>query len=351
MARMKEVVTAFGTLACAFGIGFVMQNTESASQRYGATAAQGIQPAAPAPTPPPRPDRQQDAVIDVREVMLTSAMPDIGAVRSKPAPAAGAGPTKLPGTAAVEPAPGAAGTPAATDAATLRAEDACAMSAKATPASAAYALLELAAPCHGDQPVTVHHGGMFFSGKTDADGGLSLSVPGLSEQAVFIFAFPDGEGVVAQTRLPDMQAVRRVVLQWSGQAGFELHARAFGADYGTDGHVWHGAQGAPTRGTLAGSSGGHMTRLGQIDAGEPHIAEIYTYPAEMSGAGGRIDLSVEAEITAENCGLEIEAQIHAHGTAGSVRTRHVTLAVPGCDAIGDYLVLNNVFDDMKVAAR
>ena len=71
----------------------------------------------------------------------------------------------------------------------------------------------------------------------------------------------------------------------------------------------------------------------------------------MSGRNGHIDLSIEAEINTRNCGLEIEAQALELTREDGLRTRNLTLAVPGCDAIGDYLVLNNVFEDMKVAAR
>lgn len=333
MARMKEIATAVGTLACALGIGFVMQSTETASQRYGSTAKDTLKPLETVPEAAPEaisPDQEQVAVIDVQEVMLTSALPKLAEIASDAL-----------GSATREPNPRTAALPA---------EEACEMSATATASLAATATLDLTAPCHADQRVTVHHNGMFFADRTDADGRLRLTVPGLSEQAVFIFAFSDGEGAVAQTRLPEMTAFNRVVLQWTGLAGFELHAREFGAEYGSAGHVWRGADVASLDNLINGT-GGHMTSFGRTDIREPHFAEVYTFPANMSGRNGQIDLSVEAEITAANCGLEIEAQTHEHVEGRVGRTRNLTLAVPGCDAIGDYLVLNNVLDDMKVAAR
>ena len=39
MARMKEIATAAGTLACALGIGYVMQSSDAATARYGSDAA------------------------------------------------------------------------------------------------------------------------------------------------------------------------------------------------------------------------------------------------------------------------------------------------------------------------
>jgi len=191
---------------------------------------------------------------------------------------------------------------------------------------------------------------MFFTDKTLDDGSLSLTVPSLATNAVFIFAFEDGEGAVAQTEVPDLNAFNRVVVQWRGTAGFELHAREFGAEYGTTGHVWRNADNLSMEPLLDGS-GGYVHSLGNIDVSEPRVAEVYSFPADMSGRNGQIDLSVEAEVTARNCGLEIEAQTLELDTDGRLRSQNLTLAVPGCDAIGDFLVLNNVLEDMKVAAR
>lgn len=344
MARMKEIGTAVGTLACALGIGFVMQSTETASQRYGTSETDSVQPVeavpdrAPQAALPARFDQEQVVVMDVQEVRLTSALPKVAQVVSE------AMAPEIPATPLPEAMPETTSDPVA-----LLADD-CEMSATATATRSASAALALHAPCHGDQRVTIHHNGMFFAHKTDAEGRLALTVPGLSEQAVFIFAFSDGEGAVAQTLLPDMNAFNRVVLQWTGLAGFELHAREFGAEYGSEGHVWRGSE-TVSLAKLTDGTGGHMISFGRADVREPHFAEVYTFPADMSGRNGQVDLSVEAEITAANCGLEIEAQTHEHVAGGPVRTRNLTLAVPGCDAIGDYLVLNNVLDDMKVAAR
>ena len=343
MARTKELVTAVGTLACALGIGFVMQSTETANQRYGASGAPKTAPVTtPQPVRPATPEQEQVSVIDVQGVTLTSALPALGkSVLSNPV----ASQQKAPPEALVHQV-------AATEAASGAATDiACDMSAAATPTLSARANLSLHAPCHGDQRVTVHHGGMFFTEKTSADGSLQLTVPGLAEEAVFIFAFGDGNGAIAQTELSDIANFNRVVLQWHGQAGFELHAREFGAAYGSEGHVWHGADIETTRANLKNGTGGALDSLGQSAVEEPHFVEIYSFPATMSGRNGQIDLSVEAEITTANCGQEIEAKAMEREGDGTVLSKTLTLAVPGCEAVGDFLVLNNVLDDMKVAAR
>ena len=36
---------------------------------------------------------------------------------------------------------------------------------------------------------------------------------------------------------------------------------------------------------------------------------------------------------------------------GAMKTQDLTLAVPGCDAVGSFLVLNNLVTDLKVASN
>ena len=75
MARTREILTVVGTLACAAGIGFVMQNSEVAEKRDGKTAyeREAITGA-----------KVGDAIRDVQEVKLTSA--EIAATPKLPEP-------------------------------------------------------------------------------------------------------------------------------------------------------------------------------------------------------------------------------------------------------------------------
>ena len=323
-----------------------MQNTDTASQRYGsAPAAQPV--AAPVTSEPEVPQASlasdaassQNTIIDVQDITLTSALP-VGVAGTSISPAPNLRQSNM---ASVLPQPAPAPTSPAVEASS------CEIAADAVTQTGATVSLSLSAPCHSDQKVTVHHAGMFFSEKTDAQGTLKTIVPALAADAVFIFAFADGKGAVAQADVSDLFEYNRVVLQWRGDAGFELHAREFGANYGEEGHVWRGVD--QNVDTLVAGKGGYLSALGRVDVTEPQVAEVYSFPSSMSGRNGHIDLSIEAEINTRNCGLEIEAQALELTREDGLRTRNLTLAVPGCDAIGDYLVLNNVFEDMKVAAR
>lgn len=327
MAYIKEIGTAAATLVCAVGIGFIMQSSDTAKQRYGGATAE----AAPMPEAAPSLD---GPVLEVDAITLTSALdtPVAPAAIPQPEPARVSAPDVLDTPATGDLVPGLS----------------CEITMTAEPADMAHVDVSLSAPCLPYERVTLHHSGMMVTQTTDSDGTLQVSLPALTEQAVVIAAFTNGDGAVAQTTVADMSDYDRVVLQWKGKSGFEMHAREFGAEYGAAGHVWHGAPGDLS--AARDGHGGYIVRLGDEAAPDPLMADIYTYPASASAHGGTVDLSVEAEVTLYNCGLAVEAQ-SLEVKEGAIRTQDLTLAVSGCDTIGSFLVLNNLVQDLKVAAR
>ena len=66
MAWTKEILTAVGTLGCAVGIGFVMQNSASAELRYGKDATATLAPAA-------KGVKGSSAMLKVEGITLTAA--------------------------------------------------------------------------------------------------------------------------------------------------------------------------------------------------------------------------------------------------------------------------------------
>lgn len=338
MLRNKEALTAVCTLACAMGIGFVMQNSEVAHQRYGTP-----EPAIPTVTAiDPEEGIVESSVLEVKEIMLTSAsfVPEkvVGPIDT---------PAVTSQTTAVKPilasARSAANTP------TEDTVENCKISAATRPIAAAMVDLSLMAPCHPNALVTVHHNGMVFSETTSNTGSLALQIPALTQDAVFIIAFSTGEGMVTSATVDELAEFDRAVLQWKGPAGFEIHAREFGADYGSDGHRWTEAPGDFAK-AIAGESG-VLTRHGNSTTVDPLLAEVYTYPRHTDGQSGDVVLTVEAAVTEANCGVEVEAQTLEIQPDGTVRSRSLILPVPACDSVGSFLVLNNLLQNLKVAAN
>ncbi|WP_050928941.1 hypothetical protein [Aestuariivita boseongensis] len=341
-----RIITIGGTLLCAIGIGFFMQNAASDT----GTAAAPIEPVARAdfkplsePAFPVRNEPQQNAELVEPKPAEAAAMTEIVAPAdpksepeaeiAKEVQTAALADTTLPGMPSEPEAP----------------QVTCGIDAVATVDAGAMVKLDVTAPCLPGERVVVHHNGMMFTAATDDTGAMSTLVPALSETAVLIVEFANGEGAVATADVPSLMFYDRVVLQWAGDMGFELHAREYGAEYGSDGHVWSGAAREVTAAALG--QGGFMTRLGDNVALAPRVVEVYTFPTGTASRSGDIALSVEAEVTAQNCGQDIEAQSLEVKSDGTLRTQYLTLAVPECSSIGDFLVLNNLVDDLKIAAN
>ena len=65
----------------------------------------------------------------------------------------------------------------------------------------------------------------------------------------------------------------------------------------------------------------------------------------------RIRPRIEAEVTEANCGQDTLARTLESDVEGAVAVIELTFTVPGCDAVGDYLVLQNLLQDLRVATN
>ncbi len=223
----------------------------------------------------------------------------------------------------------------------------CEVKVLATPAPAAMVQLFIDAPCLTQERYTLHHNGMMVSGVTDVDGLSSMTVPALSAEAVFIVTFAAGDSAVAKAEVSSIEYYDRAIVQGAGLNGLQVHALEYGAAYGEEGHIWSGEMGDVA--VAARGEGGFMTRIGEEVALNPQIVEVYTFPTGTALNEGFVELSLEAEVTAENCGRDLEAQVLQKSGSEPMSARELTLAMPDCDAIGDFLVLKNLFDDLNIA--
>lgn len=330
MSKKRLIATVGGTAACALGIGFFMQQAGN-----GPGHLQNLQPAPVQQAVLEPADTTEDPPLDLTDITLTSASPDAPVLELN---TAGFQLTSLDDLILPEqyndpdvPKIG------------------CDVTATAVLQAQALVELSISAPCFGNERVTVHHNGMMFTEATGPDGNLTVLVPALSETAIFVAEFSNGKGAVAIAAVPSLNEYDRVVVQWSDDSAFQIHAREFGAGYGDVGHVWYGV-GLGDQ-IAAQNDSGFITHLGDSTTLAPRVAEIYTFPTGQSDKSGIVALSVEAEVTADNCGRDISAQSLELRANASLRTRDLVLTMPNCSAVGDFLVLNNLVDDLKIAAR
>ena len=323
MISPKTLGLAGGTLFCALGIGFVMQ--------YGFLRA-----GAPAP---------QVEVTDIQDTSAATGLRDL----PKAMPLDSAALPQLPyGMVRLAAADGSTIPTMPTESAPV-AGFGCDPELSATPIAGALVRLKLTAPCHASERVSLHHSGLMITETTQPDGSLVLDFPALTEGAVFIASFSDDSGAVAQATVSSLAFYDRIVLQWQGEGDLELHAREWEADYFSEGHVWTGAAG--TLEAAARGESGFLLNLGDDEAPEARRAQVYSFPAGTAARGGLIDVSVEAAVTEATCETDISAQTLEMRDGGAPTVRDIDLAFPGCDSVGDYLVLNNLIADLKIAAR
>ena len=96
----------------------------------------------------------------------------------------------------------------------------------------------------------------------------------------------------------------------------------------------------------APAKGGFLTLLGDSTTENPMLAEVYTFPAD---ANAKPDVVIEAAVTDSTCGREMLGETLS-SLGGKVQVTDLTLAMPDCDAVGDYLVLKNLVPDLNIAS-
>jgi len=346
MISVRRMITVVGTLVCALGTGFLMQSylqgqpRDDQGESVQMAAVSGLpeiatDAVAEAEKAPATPGIAEEARLD--SVQLTSvpappsAAPQPRLLPAEPVTLAALDDQPIDDLPKEEPAP----------------TFACEITLSAQPMAAAMVKLMLEAPCMANERFTLHHNAMVFAEATDAEGRAELAVPALSASAVFIATFATGNSAVATAELGTLEYYDRAVVQWSGPAGLQVHALEYGADYREAGHVWAGA--AHDMARAAKGEGGFVVRLGDAGLFNPRMAEVYTFPTGTALKDGAVTLSLEAEVTDANCGKDIEAQSLQKSGTDRMRAREIVLAMPQCEAVGDFLVLKNLFDDLNIA--
>lgn len=225
----------------------------------------------------------------------------------------------------------------------------CEATMSATSGDLAMVTLKVVNPCRPNAVIAIHHQGMMFDVITDETGTAEVDVPALAQEAFFVAAFDDGDGAVAMTDVPSLAMYDRAVVQWQGDSQVELHAFEFGATYEEPGHVWSKATSSLER--VSNGTGGYLTSLGDASAENALMAEVYTFPSGISLQDGDVKLRIEAEVTQRNCGREIEAQGIQLIPEQEVASVDMVVTMPDCDAVGEYILLKNMYQDLKFASK
>ncbi|MBC7738766.1 MAG: hypothetical protein H7245_16465 [Candidatus Saccharibacteria bacterium] len=195
----------------------------------------------------------------------------------------------------------------------------------------------LTAPCRQGERVVLRQARLAITDKIGADGRLTVTLPALTVDGDVAVLFADGMRVQHSLAMPEAANLRRFGVQWQGADAFALHAIAQDSDFNRQGDIWE-----HNPGTL---QTGFMTVLGNPQVENPLLAQIYTYPPSAVP-----QIVLEAAVLPETCGHDLLGEVLT-AEGGQVQAVDLTLAMPECSAIGDYLVLKNLASDVKVAAN
>lgn len=330
-SRLKRAITVALTFAVALGTGFIVQYGDAVASRWGTNA-----PVGGPTTQSELPDADLLPVSSSFDLGLSLPLPQSVAPTLTNLPL-----SSIPSEEAVPAFDLLHNTP-------VRASD-CSVDMDGGELKLAMVQLRLSAPCKPNSVVVIHHEGMVFSSVTDDAGSLIIDVPALSEDAFFVASFENGSGAIIQVDVPDITDYERAVLQWQGHSAVEIHAREFGADYGDDGHIWIGQTG-DFAGAMSGING-LLTRLGEPSLENARMADVYTFPAGIAAQDGQVELTVEAEVQPDTCGLDVNAQTIQLRKSKTPIVIDLAMTLPPCDAVGEYLLLKNLFEDLTLAAR
>lgn len=289
-------------------------------------------------TPAPAPAAQPVAETKAAEAPAAAPMP---APTPEPAPVKLAEP--------VAPAPAEPASPSAPAVAAAQPEapasgNACDLSLELIEEPSAMIGITLLAPCHPNQRVVLRHGGLAVTGQTTATGALFTGLPAMETAATVEVFFADGARTKAEINMPELASLRRFGVQWQAEDAFQIHAFENGATYGDPGHVSASDPHTPVAGLPP--KGGFLTLAGDATSVNPLLAEIYTYPADPTA---KPEVIVEASVTDKTCGRELIGETLTT-SGGSTFVTDLSLAMPECDAVGDYLVLKNLVLDTNMAA-
>lgn len=225
----------------------------------------------------------------------------------------------------------------------------CTFSMEASAMPTAMVALDVMAPCMPDTRLIVRHAGLEVTGRTDALGLMTMDLPALETPAVIEVIRPDGTLDATLIGLSDMDEYDRVAVQWAAPAMVELHAMEFGAAFGGPGHIWRDAPGEMAD-AMAGI-GGFLTQIGDATVDDPQMAQIYTFPHGALGNGDQVRFSIDIPISETTCAQPLVAQTFQTTRAGPIEVTPIEMTLPPCDALGDYLVLQNILGDLRLAAN
>ncbi len=196
------------------------------------------------------------------------------------------------------------------------------------------------AACHANERIVISHAGISFAGTTDEKGHYHAVVPAMTGKGEITAQLGPDLSLRDYRTVPDIGWVNRLALVQRGQNGLHLNAFIGDAEFGSDMHLRPENTGAASTG-----SGGYLTVLGDAALDRPIVTEVVTFPASQPAPR----LQVVADVTDKTCGRDLLGSTLRTASASGPTMGGLSLAVPGCDSVGERVVLDMERADAAVA--
>ncbi len=215
----------------------------------------------------------------------------------------------------------------------------CDSNLTATASAGALARITLSAPCFREHRLVVSHAGLTFADVTDENGGYSALVPLLDADAPITVRLSQSQTASVPAPQVALEQFERAAIMWSGATGLHIHALEGGAGFGSPGHVWAQQPGNPE------AEGNFLIQLGNPELANPLLAEVYSAPVAPDGS---VDLIVEAAVNKGFCGTRLTAVTFLKSPGRKLADMDVFVAMPDCESASGYLLLKNLFQDLRL---
>lgn len=194
--------------------------------------------------------------------------------------------------------------------------------------------------CHANERIVISHAGLGFAGMTDEKGRYHTVVPAMSAKGAVSAQIGPDLMLADERMVPDIASVRRFALVQRGQGGLHLNAFIGDSAIGNTTDLQPENSGAGQS-----DGGGFMIILGDGAMDRPMTTEVISVPSNQLVPR----LQVVVDVTDKTCGRDLLGSILRMSPTTTPITDGLSLAVPGCDAVGERVVLDMERADAAVA--
>lgn len=190
--------------------------------------------------------------------------------------------------------------------------------------------VQIAAPCHENQTVTITHAGLDLSLQTDAKGSLLVEIPAFAADGRVSASIGSGEALTGSAQIDGLDRVARMAVVTLTAQAVGLNVYENGADFGGAGHIT-----AEHPRNTKSRRGGQIFALGEAAITSGYRTEVYQYSAKTKS----VRMEIAADATAATCGTVVSGRVIAL-KRGQLDSHDISVTMPDCGDSNGMMVMD-----------